>query len=150
MYYDEGGHDMAYIHDLLKFIYDNWTLIIACIGLIILIKRKYEEWEALSEEEKVDIALKALKNQLLEMMSEAEIAWDDYKKTGEIKKSQVFQTIYDKFPILKEYCDQDKLADIISDMIDELKPEMDKIINAIDSEIEETKTPESNIDVKEE
>lgn len=131
---------MSSIKNILEFINDNWTFIITCFGLCILIKRKYKEWNKLSDDEKVEIALKAVKVQLLEIMSEAEIAWDDYKKTGEIKKSKVFQVVYDKFPILKEYCDQDKIIEAIDNMIDELKPQMDKIINSIDSDtvIQET------------
>lgn len=131
---------MSSIKNIIEFINDNWTFIITCFGLCILIKRKYEEWNKLSDDEKVEIALKAVKVQLLEIMSEAEIAWDNYKKTGEIKKSKVFQVVYDKFPILKEYCDQDKIIEAIDKMIDELKPKMDKIINGINSEtvIQET------------
>lgn len=137
---------MEAITNILKFINDNWTFIITILGLTILIKKKAEDWMKLSDDEKVKIALKAVKTQLLEIMSEAEIAWDDYKKTGEIKKSKVFQVVYDKFPILKEYADQDKIIEAIDDMIIELKPEMDRIINGIDSEIMKTDETTDNVE----
>jgi hypothetical protein len=128
---------MTAIVNLLTFIDENWATIITIVGLLILLGKKAKEYSKLSDQEKVNIALKAVRSQLLEIMSEAEIAWDNYKKTGEIKKSKVFQVVYDKFPILKEYCDQDMIISEIGDMIDELKPEMDKIINKIESEIKE-------------
>lgn len=128
---------MTAILNLLTFINENWATIISIIGLSILLGKKVVKYSKLSEQEKVNIALKAVRSQLLEIMSEAELAWDNYKKTGEIKKSKVFQVAYDKFPILKEYCDQDMIISEISKMIDEIKPEMDKIINKIDSEIKE-------------
>jgi hypothetical protein len=128
---------MTAIVNLLTLINDNWATIITIIGLSILLGKKVKEYMALSEHDRVNIALKAVRTQLLEIMSEAEIAWDNYKKTGEIKKSKVFQVVYDKFPILKEYCDQDMIISEIEKMIDDLKPQMDKIINKIDEEIKE-------------
>ena len=128
---------MTAIVNLLTLINDNWATIITIIGLSILLGKKVKKYMALSEQDRVNIALKAVRTQLLEIMSEAEIAWDNYKKTGEIKKSKVFQVVYDKFPILKEYCDQDMIISEIEKMINDLKPEMDKIINKIDEEIKE-------------
>ena len=126
---------MEGIKNLLLFINNNWALITTCFGLIILIKAKYEKWNAMTEEEKVNAALLAVKAELLQVMSDSELYWDNFKKTGEIKKSKVYTYVYENFPILKNYLDQEKIIAAIDNMIDELKPIMDKIINGIDSEV---------------
>ena len=75
--------------------------------------------------------------ELLQLMSNAEITWSDYAKSGEIKKSEVISKIYSEFPILKEYINQDELIEIISKMIDDEMDNLNKAINGIDTKDEE-------------
>ena len=122
---------MKGINNFLQWINDNWTSIVVCVGLVLALINKVVQYSKLSKQEKIDTALKIVKEELLKLMSEAEIEWEDYKKSGELKKSQVITEIYKEFPILKEYVDQDKLVEILTKMIDDEKENMDKIINGI-------------------
>ena len=85
----------------------------------------------LTKEQKVEAALKVVKAELLKLMSDAEIEWQDFNKSGEIKKSQVISEIYKKFPFLAEYISQDELIEKIGEMIEEQKAKMDEIINNV-------------------
>ena len=71
----------------------------------------------MTKEERVNTALKAIKEELLKLMSDAEIEWEDYKKSGELKKSQVLKEIYSQFPFLATYIDQDTLVNKLYDKI---------------------------------
>jgi len=59
------------------------------------------------------------------------LKWDNYKKAGELKKSAVIQKVYDQFPVLKTYKNQDELIKMIETMIDEQLVEVNRIINEI-------------------
>ena len=123
--------------NFLTMINENWTMIVIVLTLILAIAEKFRRFVKMSKEERVEAALKAVKSELISLMAEAEIYWEDYKKSGLIKKSKVISEIYAKYPILKEYISQDELIEKITAMIDEEKAEMDKIINNIPTKIEE-------------
>ena len=84
---------------------------------------------SLSEEEQIEATLKIVKEELLKLMSDAEVEWMNWKKTGALKKSQVIGKIYEQFPILKDYINQDELIEKISTMIDEEMLLLDDVIN---------------------
>lgn len=121
------------INNFLRFINDNWTSIVVFVGLFLAVATKVRNYLNLSKEEKINEALKIIKKELLQLMSNAEITWSDYAKSGEIKKSEVITKIYSEFPILKEYINQDELIEIISKMIDEEMVNLNKAINGIDT-----------------
>lgn len=118
----------------LTFIQNNWSNFIILAAIIFVLYNRIKSFAKLSKEEKVDAALAIIQKELLKFMSEAEIDWKDYKKSGLLKKSDVITKIYNQFPILKEYLDQDELIQTISDMIDEGMNEMNEIINGIGKE----------------
>lgn len=82
----------------------------------------------------INEVLPAIRSILLYLMSEAEEAWQDYEKSGAIKKSQVITMIYEKFPVLHKVADQDYVVEQISQMIenemDELRTIMSKNIKS--------------------
>ena len=82
----------------------------------------------MSKEERLEAILKIVKTQLLKFMGEAEVQWEAYKKSGALKKSQVIQKIYEQFPLLKEYIDQDTLIQKISDMIEDEMENLNKVL----------------------
>lgn len=102
------------------------ALVIAAIILVCI--NKYREFKKMSQEERVKLALKVIKNEILKLMSEAELDWCFYEKTGEIKKSQVISEIYDRFPFLRDYVNQDDLIKEIDKIIDSKKEIMDNIL----------------------
>lgn len=124
---------MQSIANFLLWVNNNWTFIIICIGLGLGIYKKVKNYSKLTTEEKINRALVSVKSILLEKMATAEIDWSDYKKSGELKKSQVISDIYAQFPVLKEYIDQETLIKEITQMIDDSMGDMNKIVNNLDN-----------------
>lgn len=124
------------LQNTLKIFTDNWSNILIIFSILLIAVRKVKEYIKMSKEEQVEAALKIIKEELLKLMSDAEIEWEEFKKSGEIKKSQVITEIYSRFPFLKEYIDQEELIRRISLMIEEEKSKMDKIINNDDKKEE--------------
>ena len=113
------------VAEFLKFANNYWTVVIIIIGLAYALYDKIKKYLATSKEEKIEMAKKALKENLLKY---AEIEWSSYEKAGEIKRAQVISKIYEDYPILKEYVDQDELIKFIDKQIDSMKSEIDKVI----------------------
>ena len=129
---------MEGIKNTLVIIEENWTNILIFISCLFAIYRKAKKYINMNKEEKEkkkeelkEETLKIVKTVLLKLMSEAEIEWNDFEKSGSIKRSQVIKELYNEFPILKEFTDQDKLLEIIDNMIKEEKSKMDDVINNI-------------------
>lgn len=116
------------IVEFLKFANNYWTVVIIIIGLAYALYDKIKKYLETSKEEKIEMAKKALKENLLKYMADAEIEWSSYEKAGEIKRAQVISKIYEDYPILKEYVDQDELIKFIDKQIDSMKSEIDKVI----------------------
>lgn len=62
--------------------------------------------------------LQVVKASVLKLMTDAEIDFANYKKSGEIKKSQVISNIYKQFPQLTKIKNQEELQKEISDIIE--------------------------------
>ena len=119
---------LNFIKDVLEAANNYWTLVVVIIGLSIALYEKIKKYLQTSKEEKIEMAKKALKENLLKYMADAEIEWSSYEKAGEIKRAQVISKIYEDYPILKEYVDQDELIKFIDKQIDSMKSEIDKVI----------------------
>ena len=117
---------MNNIMDIIKAAMPN---ILVFVVILIGGYRTYLSYSKMNKEEKVEAALKVIKTELLKLMSDAEIEWEDFKKSGDLKKSQVLREIYTQFPFLATYIDQDTLIQKIYEMIDEEMDNMNKIIN---------------------
>ena len=133
---------MKGISNTLFFIQENWSNIIFIFSIILVCCDKVRDYVKLSKEDRVEATLVIIKEELLKLMSEAELDWKHIQKSGELKKSQVIKKIYEQFPNLNEYVDQDELIERISNMIDEGMEKMNAIINNIEVEpvIEENTT----------
>ena len=118
-------------HDIIAFLDSAWSIFLVLLGIFIFLYNKITNYMKLTKEQKVEAALKVVKAELLKLMSDAEIEWQDFNKSGEIKKSQVISEIYKKFPFLAEYISQDELIEKIGEMIEEQKAKMDEIINNV-------------------
>lgn len=119
---------MEGIKNFLSFINENWTYILAIIGLCIAIYAKVIDFINLSKEEKIEAAKKALDDVILDLISNAEFYWQNIAKSGQLKRSQVISKIYEMFPILKEYQDQEELIEHIDYLIDSYLPLLDSIL----------------------
>ena len=119
---------LNFIKDVLEAANNYWTLVVVIIGLSIALYEKIKKYLQTSKEEKIEMAKTALKENLLKYMADAEIEWSSYEKSGEIKRAQVISKIYEDYPILKEYLNQEELIKYIDDEINKLKVTVDKVI----------------------
>ena len=119
---------LNFIKDVLEAANNYWTLVVVIIGLSIALYEKIKKYLQTSKEEKIEMAKTALKENLLKYMADAEIEWSDYEKSGEIKRAQVISKIYEDYPILKEYLNQEELIKYIDSEIDKLKVTVDRVI----------------------
>lgn len=103
----------------LNLINDNWTTITVIIGLLIMLYRKVESYLKKSEEEKIEIAKKQIKEICLRLVSEAEMDYESWEQAGKIKRSQVFQEIYKEYQVLEKVINQEELIAFIDEAIDE-------------------------------
>lgn len=107
------------IVNFLNLINDNWTTITVIIGLLIMLYRKVESYLKKSEEEKIEIAKKQIKEICLRLVSEAEMDYESWEQAGKIKRSQVFQEIYKEYQVLEKVINQEELIAFIDEAIDE-------------------------------
>lgn len=124
------------IQNFLMMINENWTTIIVIIGLIIMISKKIKDFLYLSEDEKIQAAKDQLQNIVLSLVSNAELDYKEYKAAGQIKRSQVIDEIFEKYPILTKVTDQEELLEYIDKLIDEA---LETVRVVVDSKNEEEK-----------
>lgn len=120
---------MTSLKNTLQYVNDNWSTIIVIIGLLLGLYVKVNTYLKTSKEEKISIAKKALSETILKKVSDAEIDWADYKKSGSIKRAQVLENIYKDYPILKEVVEQEELVKWIDSLIDDGLKTITSVIN---------------------
>lgn len=109
---------MEGLQKFLQFLNDNWTSILVCIGLVIGIVKKTQDYMSKSQDEKIEIAKKQIQTTILKMISDAEVDWQEWSKAGSIKRAQVIKQIYEEYPILSKVVDQKALIEWIDEQID--------------------------------
>lgn len=107
------------IQNFLQLVNDNWTVIIVIVALLISIGKKAKEFFSKSDDEKIAIAKKQVQETMLKLITDAEIDWQDYKKSGSVKRAQVIEEIFEKYPILSKVTDQEALIAWIDETIDD-------------------------------
>jgi len=106
------------IKNFLQIINDNWVTICVIISLAISAFQKIKGFVQKSDAEKIAIAKKQIRETMLKMVSDAEADYDEWNKSGKIKRSQVIKKIYEMYPILAKAVDQDELTAWIDAEID--------------------------------
>ena len=107
------------IQNFLQFVNDHWTNIIVIIGLAIAIVKKAKSYFSKSNEEKIAIAKKQIQETMLKLITEAEVDYLEWTEAGSIKRSQVIERIFEKYPILSKIAKQEEIIEWIDDVIDE-------------------------------
>ena len=79
------------------------------------------------KEATIELAKKQVKLIALKLVSDAEEEWGS--DTGKIKRSQVIEAIFDRYPILRQVTDQDALIEWIDEIIDQALIEMHEILD---------------------
>lgn len=109
---------MEGLQKFLQLLNDNWTSILVCIGLVIGIVKKTQDYMSKSQDEKIEIAKKQIQTTILKMISDAEVDWQEWSRAGSIKRAQVIKQIYEEYPILSKVVDQKALTEWIDEQID--------------------------------
>ena len=109
---------MEGLQKFLQLLNDNWTSILVCIGLVIGIVKKTQDYMSKSQDEKIEIAKKQIQTTILKMISDAEVDWQEWSEAGSIKRAQVLKQIYGDYPILSKVVDQKALIEWIDEQID--------------------------------
>lgn len=122
---------MKSLQNFLNFINNNLTSILVCIGLIIGIYNRVKAWLAKSDEEKIDFAIGAVRETMLKFVTKAEGDYADWNKAGSIKRAEVIDAIYKRYPILAKAVDQEALIKKIDEAIDAALPELEAIIKSM-------------------
>ena len=115
------------IQNFLEYINAHWTEIIVIIGLLIALGKKIRDYAAKSDEEKIAIAKKQIKETMLRLITDAEIDYCEWVKAGAIKRSQVIEEIFMMYPILSKAVNQEELIAWIDDVIKEALETMREI-----------------------
>ena len=141
---------MKSIIELLKWIQDNEasivTILVLAFGIYARAKKFWEDWKKKTEEEKqaefdkaVEAAKAALADYILILVSKAELDWQSEEgKLGKIKKAQVIEQIYAKYPILEQVADKQALSDYIDLLINEALKTVRKELRPVEEVKEES------------
>lgn len=116
------------VENFLIFVNDNWTSIVIIIGLFIALFQKVKKYANKSDEEKVAIAKKQINEIMLRLVTEAELDYSDWSEAGSIKRAEVIEKIFAKYPILTKVVDQDALITFIDESIDESLKNMKEML----------------------
>ena len=107
------------IKNFLQLINDNWTSVLVVAGLLLAITKKIKDYLNKSDEEKIEIAKQQIKEIILKLISDAEVDYEEWNKAGSIKRSQVIEDIFIKYPILSKAVNQEELIKWIDKTIDD-------------------------------
>ena len=116
------------IKNFLELINNNWTTIMVVCGLCVSLYYKIMQFIKLSDDEKINQTKTVIKNVMLSLISDAEINYSEWNKSGAIKRAEVLNRIFTDYPILNKVTDKDKLISEIDSMLDESLKEMRNII----------------------
>lgn len=114
---------------VMEFINDNWFVIAIVIAIVAYV---IEEWVKRSEVEKIVIAKHLIAVSIDAIVAEAELKFADYEKSGQLKRSYVIQTIYEKYPIFSKVVEQEELLDWIDKLIEQAVARLKLTISEID------------------
>lgn len=107
------------IQNVLEFINNNWTAIIIILGLATAVVKKAVDFFSKTDEEKIAIAKKQIKETMLKLITDAETDYWQWVDAGAIKRSQVIEQIFTMYPILSKVTNQEELIAWIDKVIDE-------------------------------
>lgn len=116
------------IQNFLEIINENWTTIIVIIGLAIGTMNRIKKYINLTDDEKIEIAKTQISETILKLISDAESDYSEWKKAGSIKRSQVIEDIFIKYPILSKVADQAEIVKWLDDEIDNALETLREII----------------------
>ena len=121
------------IENFLGYISENWVAILILLGLTLALGRMVYNYLKIDNVEKIEIAKTQIREAMLKLITEAEIDFEEWNKSGKIKRSQVITKIYEKYPILSKAVSQE-------DVIAWLDREIDNSLVTLREIIKDNKT----------
>lgn len=115
------------LHNFLQYINDNWGMIAATILLAMAVVKKVVGLFVKSDEEKIAIAKAQIQETMLKLVTKAERDYLTWVSAGEIKRSEVIDEIFKKYPVLSKVSNQEELITWIDEVINEALKTMRKI-----------------------
>lgn len=125
---------MKSLQNFLEFLNENFTAILVCIGLAIMLFKKVKSYLAKSDDEKIEIALNQLRETMLKFVTESEKEYSDLAKSGSIKRAQVIDKVYQQYPILQKAVDQAELVKLLDEAIDSALPQLREVLKETNKE----------------
>lgn len=110
---------MKSIQNFLMLLDQNWVSILVCIGLIVGITRKTISFFNKPYDEQIEVAKIQIQQTMLKLITSAEIDFDTWNQAGSIKRSQVIEEVFAKYPILSKATNQDEVIQFIDEQINE-------------------------------
>ena len=117
------------VRNFLMFVNEHWTEIVVIAGLGLAIWKKAEAYLKKTDEEKIQIAKDQIRDTIVKFVTKAEVDYDDWVKAGAVKRTQVIDEIFAKYPILNRVTNQESLISEIDIMIDEALNELREILS---------------------
>lgn len=117
------------IKNFLMFVNEHWTEILVVAGLALAVWKKLKAYLEKTDEEKIQIAKDQLRETILKFVTQAEEDYDDWVKAGAVKRAQVIDVIFQKYPILNRVTDQKTLIQEIDGLIDKALDELREILS---------------------
>lgn len=106
------------VQNFLEMLNENWTTMIVIIGLTIALGNRIAGYIKLTNDEKIEIAKKQVSEVILKLISDAEDDYAEWNKAGSIKRAQVIEEIFKKYPVLSKVTNQDSVISWIDNEID--------------------------------
>lgn len=127
---------MEGVKNFLLVLSDNWVTILVCIGLVVGIVKKTIDFFSKSTDEQIEIAKAQIQQTMLKLITSAEIDFDEWNDAGSIKRSQVIEEIFEKYPILSKATSQEEIIEWIDTEINNSLKTLRAIIKANSDEAE--------------
>ena len=124
---------MKGIMNFVNFIIENWATISFIVIFLIGIAKKVYDFFNKPKGKRIEAIKTILKNTMLDYVTNAEVEYSEWRKSGDIKRSQVIKKIYEDYPILSKVVDQKGLEEWMDDTIDESLDSLRDIIEEIDN-----------------
>lgn len=131
------------VQNILLFIIDNWASIVVVIGLGLIVAQKCSNYSKKSNDEKIAIAKQQIEQIMLKFVTDAEEDYFEWVNAGSIKRSQVIDKIYEKYPVLSQVVNQEELVVWLDEAIDKA---LDSMRAIIEKQLVENETKEVQIE----
>ena len=115
------------LYNLLDFIEKNWGIIAAIVVTAVSIGKKIIAFASKNREERLAIAKAQISETMLKWVTKAERNYETWVSAGSVKRSEVIDEIFAKYPVLSQVTNQKEIIDWLDETIDNALKEMRKI-----------------------